>query len=147
VLPTLAELVGAPQHATWEGRSFLELARRDPADGAPRPDERIAVSERINLGRDDPYVKGSSGDVEVALVSRDWKAIFQAEVDRLRLYDAVHDPGESSDVAPARADDVARLKREAEDWLASRRPSGETSNEHHLSARAVESLKALGYIQ
>ena len=147
VLPTLAELVGAPRHATWEGRSFLELARRDPADGAPRPDERIAVSERINIGRDDPYVKSSSGDVEIALVSRDWKAIFQAEVDRLRLYDAIHDPGEASDVGPTHTDDVTRLKRDAEEWLASRRPSGETSDDHRLSARAVESLKALGYIQ
>ena len=67
--------------------------------------------------------------------------------DMLRLYDAIHDPGEASDVGPTHTDDVTRLKRDAEEWLASRRPSGETSDDHRLSARAVESLKALGYIQ
>jgi arylsulfatase A-like enzyme len=157
VLPTLAELIGAPRHATWEGQSLLALTRHDPADGGPAPGERIAVSERINLGRDDPLLKTTRGDVEVALVSRDWKAILQADHDRLRLYDAARDPGETADVAASRTADVARLKSAAESWLASRRPSRGKANagttnagakkEHRLSARAVESLKALGYIQ
>jgi arylsulfatase A-like enzyme len=147
VLPTLAELVGAPRHATWEGRSFLELARRDPADGDGAPAERIAVSERINLGRDDPLLKSGRGDVEVAFVARDWKAILQAERDELLLYDALRDPRETQDLAPTHDADATRWKREAEEWLAARRPEADETDDHRLSGRAVESLKALGYIQ
>jgi arylsulfatase A-like enzyme len=138
VLPTLAELIGSPAHASWEGSSLLALARSGEAQ------DRVAISERINLRRDDPLLD-SRGDVEVALVSRDWKAILHADVGQLSLYDATTDPKETADLAGTRGDAATALRKDAEKWIALRRPR--KGEDRRLSARAVESLKALGYVQ
>lgn len=155
VLPSIAELIGAPSHPTWEGRSFLTLAELGPASGdgtvgeahAAPGDERIAIAERVNLGRDDPLLKSSRGDIEVALVSRQWKGILHGELNALRLYDRSRDPGETRDVSGEHAETARELRHEAEEWLASRPIEGAGAIHRRLSNRAVENLRALGYVQ
>ena len=117
LLPTIAEIAGAPVPAGVEGRSLLPLMRAaapqligstpPPDAGAVTPEvgriptgERPVFSETVRLNA---YRR--------AVRTGDLKLIHAMDENRSEVYDLGADPGERHDLGTARPEDRARLTR------------------------------------
>jgi hypothetical protein len=90
------------------------------------------------------------GDLNVALREGSWKGVWNAERERLELYDLATDPGEHSDRAAAEPERAERLSGVARHWLARCRQQGEAvapGPAPDLDAEARARLRALGYVE
>ncbi|MPY44137.1 sulfatase-like hydrolase/transferase, partial [Streptomyces phyllanthi] len=140
LLPTLAELAGAPVPSDIDGLSAAPLLR-GRADTAPAPRHDHLYFHRNHSGvtpRADAVDGGRARQLAEAVRRGDWKAVrFAPGQDRrvpddrwqVELYDLARDPGEQDDLAAARpkeADALVRLMRESWAETYDRRPFGVT---------------------
>jgi arylsulfatase A-like enzyme len=126
--PTLTDLAGVPPANDWVIPS-LGAAARGEAPVEPRPVFSEWAAHRCVI--DPTGMK--------LLLTRD----------EVMLFDLVADPGETTNLADDRPDDVQRLRRLLKDWQQSSTALGERyprSDPQSLSADQVEALKALGYL-
>jgi len=114
VLPTLAELVGAPASPHWQGRSLVPLLRA-ARDGAPEPPAppvfsmRVSVETRAAAERAGRPSGGERGDTETAVIEDGWKLIAHHDIGRASLYDLSTDPGEQHDLHDAEPERARHL--------------------------------------
>jgi arylsulfatase A-like enzyme len=134
VLPTLLDLLGVPAPAVAQGRSLGGLARGDEDALPPRP----ILAEYSWPGR------------RFERIRRDGMTLV-IENDREVLYDAIADPRERHDIAPAEPARLAQLRAEldrrhgANLELATRLgPRAEDMGAP--SAKTMAQLRALGYL-
>ena len=93
VLPTLAEVTGAPAPADLDGISFVpELL--GAAAGRPQPQHEYLYWEITGW---------------TAIRQGDWRAVKPAKADRWELYDVASDPSESKDLAAAHPEVLSKL--------------------------------------
>lgn len=92
LLPTLAELAGAPAPARLDGISMVAALRGEPQ--APRP---FLYWEYVGRG------------FQQAVRMGDWKGVRPGRLAGLELYDLASDPGERQDVAAEHPGVVARI--------------------------------------
>jgi arylsulfatase A-like enzyme len=122
VAPTLLAAAGLPPPPEFEGRDLLA----DPASGEDAPPALSWLDALPPLERS-------------AIRTAAWK------LDGARLYDLASDPGETRDVAAARADVAASLARLRESVVGSR--PALTTREVRPSKELSEQLRSLGYIE
>jgi len=122
VAPTLLAAAGVPPPPEFEGRDLLA----DPASGEDAPPALSWLDALPPLERS-------------AIRTAAWK------LDGARLYDLASDPGETRDVAAARADVAASLARLRESVVGSR--PALTTREVRPSKELSEQLRSLGYIE
>src|SRR5439155_5291082 len=91
-LPTAAELAGAKPPAEFDGTSLVP-----------------ALLGRGKLGDRTLYWEFHEGGFKQAVRMGDWKAIRLAPRTALQLYDIVHDPSESQNVAADHPEVVAKV--------------------------------------
>ena len=96
VLPTLAELAGAPVPEDIDGLSLAPVFR-----GGARPREHEFLYWDYGHTRD-AFLQ--------AVRAGDWKAVRPALNQPTELYDLAADPGESRDLAPQRPEVIARME-------------------------------------
>jgi arylsulfatase A-like enzyme len=128
--PTVAELVGLPVHAEWEGTSLLSLAE----------DRTLFSFERVDVG---------TGDM--ALIDGDRKLLTPATIDSLeagnagRAFDLAADPGELHDLFGTDrwpSDLVRRSIPEVRRVLEPRYDPAEST----FGGDAAQALEVLGYV-
>ena len=137
LLPTALDFVGAPPLPDIDGVSLVPSARN-------RSCGRAVISERT-------LEEGRIGNA--ALMSGGLKLIvdYRNGERGLRLYDLAADPGETNDLADARAADAQRLDAElarrlnADGSSMARWSTG--ADEHELSDEQREALRELGYVE
>ncbi len=129
ILPTIAELVGFSVPEGIRGRSLVPLMQ----PGGVLPDRpHVALTARPE----------AASDLEAIIVDG-WKLIRKRETGQVALFDLSADPGELTDLAPERADDVERLDRILNEYMASSvAPSAWAELDDESRAR----LQALGYV-
>jgi len=126
--PTLVELAGAPSSDTWEVASLAGVSR---GDEALAPKSVFSEWAGLRCVIEPPGLK------------------LMLTPDGEMLFDLVADPGETTNLADERPDDVTRLRGLIEDWQTR---SGELSvgfprpEAQALTDEQVEALKALGYL-
>ena len=138
IAPTIAELAGVEiGRGALPGLSLAPpRARRqaEPALAAPR----VLVHQNAH-------------NLAVAVREGDWKLIWPLAKDHPllsgepELYDLAHDPGETDDRAAREPERVAALRQHLERWIA--RGPIEHGTLPHLDPKALERLRALGYLQ
>lgn len=110
LLPTLAELAGAPQPRGLTGRSFAGTLRGEPGEPPPRP----------------LYWETRQDGFRQALRLGPWKVHRNGPDQPLQLHHLVDDPAESRDVAGGHPEVVAQarelLERLPEPWTPPPRP-------------------------
>ncbi len=151
VAPTLFDLVGrASGEPAFTGRSFAD--RLLGAGSAEAEAPAAVTSVRVERGYDYP-TDPPRGDLNLAAVEGSWKAIWDADNDRLELYDLAADPAELHDRSADEPERAARLGAVLRSWLAARpslaTPPGEDgapSVHQALDDEDLERLRALGYI-
>jgi arylsulfatase len=118
VLPTLCELAGAqvPADAAVEGRSLVPPLRDATA---PWPDRSLVT----HVGRWEPGQAAAGKFTKCRVRHGRWSLVnTQNRADGWELYDVAADPGETTDVAAAHPDIVARLAADYDAWWASVQP-------------------------
>ena len=80
-----------------------------------------------------------------ALLEGPWKYI-QSSDDRHELYDLSRDPGETDNLIASQPGVAARLARQLDQWLASRRPVTSPAPLEEMDEEDLKRLKSLGYI-
>ena len=146
VYATILDLVGLVPPGPVHVGSLVPTLTGTPV-GAPVLAERYAFPDRHGEGdllarMDRRYRTYRSGP---------WKLIQTSKAETF-LFDVAADPGEESDLAPARPDQVARLTAELDDWLAALDlpPLDATSDftpVPDVDSAARERLRALGYVE
>lgn len=114
------------------------------------PEMRSLVVPLMQLGGflpDRPHVAltakpEAASDLEAIIVDG-WKLIRKRETGQVALFDLSADPGELTDLAPERPDDVDRLDRILDQYMAS---SVATSAWAELDDESRSRLEALGYV-
>ncbi len=108
ILPTLANLAGAPAETTMMGRSLVGLV--DGAEGNP---DRDVYQEVDYEGPGDPM----HGTQKRGLVTQHYHLLYNVKPDNtVELYDLDHDPMETHDVWGSVADEDAMRDR-LRDWI------------------------------
>ncbi|GGZ38887.1 N-acetylgalactosamine-6-sulfatase [Streptomyces poonensis] len=140
LLPTLADLAGAPAPSDIDGLSIVPLLRGGTgAAHTPRHDHLYFYRNHSGVTPRADAVDGGRGRRLAEAVRRgDWKAVrFAPGRDRrvpdekweVELYDLARDPGERDDLAaarPAQADALVRLMRDSWAETYEREPFGVT---------------------
>ena len=121
VAPTILSLAGLPPLDGVSGRALTEEG------SAPVYMESYQVAQRFQLAP------------PVAVVDGPLKLI---DLPRPELYDVVADPGETTNLAEERPQDVARLRSHLERWAF---PAPGTDETHAPNAEVAAQLAALGY--
>jgi arylsulfatase A-like enzyme len=142
VVPTLADVLDQPalaEHA--RGVSLLPLLRGETAGNEPR-----VTGMRINRKKYYQPNRERRGDVNIVVRERSWKAIYNADLDTIELYDLATDPVEQQDRSasePARAD---AMKARARTWgRACARTAAPAEGSGGVTPEEAAQLRALGY--
>jgi arylsulfatase A-like enzyme len=140
VLPTVADLVGAPPVAQHVGKSLVPLL-----DGSDGPDGTRALYSHLYQRR--RGVVGTRGALLTRSVIRgDWKLIA-SDFGSMQLFNLASDPAERRDVLQTHPEIAASLESALTDLerSAPRYPGSRT--EVVLSKEDDEKLRALGYVE
>ncbi|MFM7736252.1 MAG: sulfatase [Alphaproteobacteria bacterium] len=138
--PTMFDLLGVT--GALPARQGRSLAPDLLGERTLDPEAPAFVQRRVykrQRRRDDFDVKGEKTGVRVGR----WKYLEAPEEGTRELYDLDRDPGELSNLAGERPDDVARLAGVLAAWRA-RTPEGGAGE---VAPDDVERLRALGYVQ
>jgi arylsulfatase A-like enzyme len=140
--PTILELAGvSPGLAGGSGSSLVPLM-----NAADDSDDAEVLALRINRKKYFRPWKEGRGDVNVVVRRGELKAIWNAELDTVELYDLGADPTESNDLATDLPELAAELRMVAGDWLEA--CGGDVGSEStDLSDDTRERLRALGYVE
>jgi choline-sulfatase len=115
VVPTIFDYLGRPELAAGSrGESLLPRLRGEREDDPERLWISAVRHNRKKYYRPD---KESRGDLNISLRQGSWKAIWNAEVDSLELYDLSRDPGETNDLRARYPERREQMRRAAESWL------------------------------
>lgn len=82
--------------------------------------------------------------IRQALFEGPWKYI-QSSDDHHELYDLSRDPGETDNLIASQPEVAARLARQLDQWLVSRRPAAPPAPLEELDEEDLKRLKSLGY--
>jgi arylsulfatase A-like enzyme len=145
VMPTIFDYIGESQLCDGcRGDSLLPEVRGAASGDVDRA-RVLSLREDIRLHH--PQWDATRGTVNVALRDGDWKGIWNAEQDRVELYDLASDPGELTDLSGQNPQRAAAFARQAAQWLdscAARSPGAEAQTD--LDAETEEKLRSLGYL-
>lgn len=129
VLPTMAEIVGAPAPRGLQGHSLLPTLR----DGALPPPA-------------DPYASLHAPRPELlSLVENRWKVIHDVDKGTTRLFDLVADPRETNDRAPVEAARAARMRERVLAWCSSL-PAAPRTELVPIDSSVRDQMESLGYL-
>jgi arylsulfatase A-like enzyme len=92
--PTIADLLGVPPAASWQGRSLFAPSR------PPRA-----------------YFYAADHDYMLGVREHEWKYIYDAKRGREYLFDLAHDPVEKVNRAEENPDQCRRLRQRLSAWL------------------------------
>ncbi|RLE21151.1 MAG: hypothetical protein DRJ65_16660 [Acidobacteria bacterium] len=129
ILPTIAEMVGFPVPEGIRGRSLVPLMQ---SGGSLPARPHVALTARPE----------AASDLEAIIVDG-LKLIRKRETGQVALFDLSTDPGELTDLAPERPDDVERLDLILNEYIASSVARGEWAE---LDDESRARLEALGYV-
>ena len=150
LMPTVLELVGAPQAATQQGQSLVPLLK-----GGAFTRQAALISTKLAL----PRAKPGGGVPEnltdtFARVDALWKLIYRTQAGRaglkeMELYDRRSDTADRHDIAAANPDVARKLRGEIVQWMEAQQsvkkrlgPGGKTQ----LDTQTLERLRSLGYL-
>jgi len=142
VAPTILELAGVTADGL-SGRSLLPLL-----DDDPRSAEGVA-SLRINRKKYFRPFRERRGDLNVAVRDASWKAIWNADLAQVELFDLASDPGEERNVATQHPERAKAMADEARQWLARCRSRAERAPPRaagEIGPAERDRLRALGYV-
>jgi arylsulfatase A-like enzyme len=145
IWPTLLELLGLPPMANADGRSrvpeILAAARGEPA-----PADAEAAIAHIEQRWGQP-IDPKSPSVAVAQDGLRYVAIHGAHSRSVReqLFDAKSDPSEMRDVLAERPEEAARLRKAADEYLATQPVWDAAPPTLELDEIQLNQLRALGY--
>ncbi|MBN2448729.1 MAG: sulfatase, partial [Phycisphaerae bacterium] len=147
ILPTILDYIDREHEATGaRGRSLMPLIRGETDQ---RGEPLFVPGLRINTTRYyRPWVE-TRGDVNVVIRQKQWKGIWNADIDTFELYDLSADPFEKYDVRTAHADLVAAMRTHAQSWYEGCRTQTQetgTVDYSKLDEATLRNLRALGYI-
>lgn len=140
LMPTLLEAVGVEREfpGGLDGRSLMPLLRGE----ALPPEPAYCEATGLNLGSRKRWIAG------VRTPGFKYARKIAAEDPEEELYDLVADPGEGTNLAAERPEDLAKMRAEFEGIIA--RAAGDTGGAEEMSADEVakldERLRALGYM-
>jgi arylsulfatase A-like enzyme len=143
VVPTVADVLGRPalaEHA--RGRSLLPLLRGE----APGVDEPRVTGMRINRKKYYRPRQERRGDVNIVVRHGSWKAIYNADLDSVELYDLSSDPAEQQDRAERETTRASAMKQHANSWYQACVPVAAAAGDPvEITPEEAEQLRALGY--
>ena len=147
VLPTIFDYLRRPDSAVGtRGHSLMPLVRGESED---RGEPLFVPGLRINTTRYyRPWVE-TRGNVNIVVRQKQWKGIWNADIDTFELYDLSADPFEKYDVHTAHADLVAAMSAHAANWYENcqtRTLETGTVDYSTLDEATLRNLRALGYI-
>lgn len=142
VAPLIYDLAGLPAGSSSVG-SADRLAVVNGSGDVRTP---MIPAVRINRKKYFRPWKDSRGDVNVVVRDGRWKAIWNAELGTVELYDLVDDPGETTDLAARQPDLSDKLLTAAAAWLETCGAGGLAENTG-LSDDTTQRLRALGYVE
>jgi len=142
IWPTLFDLLGLPAPQDSDGRSLLPQILAAARGEAPPPDDRTAIAhlDRTWGGREpepQPAVAVAEGTLRFVRLPKDGKRLEQ-------LFDASQDPKELQNLAELRPEELARLRAEADAYLAKTPPWGHAPT-REIGELELNQLRALGY--
>ncbi len=138
LLPTLAELMGAPIQQAWRGRSLASALAAPHAEFAATPSFAQATSFA-------PY----NPEARQAIIEANWKLIQGLETGEQRLFNIETDPHEQHNLAETNPPELARLAERLATWRASFPASFAEFPGFEAEAPEddfVEKMRALGYL-
>ncbi len=157
VMPTLLDLSGLPHPDGMQGQSLAPLLQLPGAPAAAWK-KRPAITEKQPMrgpnDRPDPANERDASWQSFAINDGEWKLIRHtirpAGRPEFELFDALHDPLDQKDVAPAHPEVVERLKKALDGWqqmatAAKPKPDSETTQK--LSPEQLQRLRSLGYVK
>jgi arylsulfatase A-like enzyme len=143
VLPTLADILDRPELARGaSGASLLPML-----EGESAASEARVIGIRANRKKFYRPWKLLRGDLNVAVLSGPWKAIWNAEPDTIELYDLASDAEEQVNLAAAEPERAEALGRIARDGGRGCTPAGGEAREREteIDEATLERLRSLGY--
>lgn len=144
IMPTVFEYLGRGELcAGCRGSNLMALL---DGSGLQAPGEFSVVSVRMNEMKYYRPWKESRGDVNVAVREDNWKAIWNAEINSIELYDLDADTLEQKNVSGQYPELSARLGAKIDGWLEtclSRQP--ELDQVEDIDEEAKQQLRSLGY--
>ena len=134
--PTILDIAGLDlkpaQHL--DGASLEGVLRGDQPEGEPR-----------DLFWHYPHYGNQGGEPSAIIMRGDWKLIHYFEDDRRELYNVADDVGETSDLAKAEPDRVAKMAAALEEWqkeVGAAFPSPKPDWDPEAYAKSIEQLKS-----
>jgi arylsulfatase A-like enzyme len=146
ILPTVLELAGLPEPEGVQGRSLVPALRGEALPHQP------AFSEKWLRDEEDPAVR-RQGVESFAVVDERWKLIHNTTrtdgVPEFELYDRSVDPKDTTNLAEANPEELARLRGELDAWRQRVAEVAYDAREDGDGATAdeLEQLRALGYVE
>ena len=135
LMPTLLELMGAPGPDWMEGRSLVPLLQGETIDPA------IIVAERHSYDKaPNPWMEGDAH----AVISAPW-LLLSSEGRGIELFRFDEDRQGLRDLAETHVDEVDRLKRRLDQWLATRLPKDNLVAPEAVGSERDKHLEGLGY--
>jgi arylsulfatase A-like enzyme len=143
IAPTILELLGIPLPGDFEGKSLANHILGQPSDA-----EAVAFSElgpEIFSIRTERwhYIYNPLGLRAPTTRDRAKQAQPVFEIAREELYDALHDPRETTNLVREHPELAAQLRRRLRAWIET---SGATYRPQELLPEAERELRALGYL-
>ncbi|MCF6283807.1 MAG: sulfatase-like hydrolase/transferase [Candidatus Hydrogenedentes bacterium] len=149
VMPTLLDWLG---DSDWtEGLSGISQIPSISGDVAARARferEIRHTAQRVNVKKYYRPFKEGRGDVNAVMHQGPWKAIWNAELSTLELYNVLDDPGNRHNVAPEHPVLVAEFRSAVQSRFGSLAIEGfqAPGGTWELTPDQIENLKTLGYL-
>ncbi len=146
IWPTLLDLLGLPPLPGADGKSLMPLIEHAAGLTAEVPAELASRTIFSELDRrwgapkekPDPLVGVTDGNFRFFMPV--------AKPEKAELYDRTTDPGELTNLAAQRSEDVARLRKLADGYLQSQSPWGKAPGSVEVDELRLNQLRALGYV-
>jgi arylsulfatase A-like enzyme len=114
IVPTVMDYLRRPElAANCRGRSLMPLI-----EGEPLTDDMRVTAGRHNKKKYYRPYKETRGDVNIVVRQGHWKGIWNAEWDRMELYDLQSDPGETTDSSAENPELAQTMRAFAQSQLA-----------------------------